>query len=364
MSRSKRVMSSAYMQWSKSHVHVKYNLAASGLTNFPLSMLPVRVEDLEITGESYYGYAPLQQELARHCGVSTEQIFSTIGTSLANHIAMAVLIEPEDDILIEEPTYELLISTAHYLGANVKRFPRRMENGFQIVPQDIENAITARTKLIVLTNLHNPSSALTDEETLRRIGEVARSVGARVLVDEVYLDAAFKLAPRSSIHLGKEFVVTNSLTKVYGLSGLRCGWVLAEPELIQRMWHLNDLFGNHPPHASERLSVIAFQHLHNIRSWARSIITDNQKVVYDMLHSRGDIECFFPGYGTVVFPRLRSGRVEDLDAHLMQHYQTVIAPGKFFGTPEYFRIGLGGKPEIFREGMRNVCRALDELSGT
>ena len=98
----------------------------------------------------------------------------------------------------------------------------------------------------MITNLHNPSSAFADEATLRAVGEIARRVGARVLVDEVYLDAAFELAPRSAFHLGPEFVVTNSLTKVYGLSGLRCGWVLAEPELARRMWLLNDLVRRKP----------------------------------------------------------------------------------------------------------------------
>jgi hypothetical protein len=361
--KTQRVMSSAYMQWSKSHVHVKYNLAGSGVMNCPFSMLPVKLEDLEITGESYYGYAPLQQQLALHCGVTAEQIFSTIGTSLANHMAMAVIIEPGDDILIEEPTYELLISTAQYLGATVKRFPRRMENAFQILPEDIERAITPKTKLIVLTNLHNPSGVLTDEGMLKHIGQIASSTGARVLVDEVYLDAAFEQSPRSSIHLGEEFVVTNSLTKAYGLSGLRCGWVLAKPDLIQRIWHLNDLFGNHPPHAAELLSVIAFQHLDTIRAWARSIVAENQHTLQHMLRQRDDLECIFPGFGTTVFPKLRNGRVEELCAHLMQRYQTAVAPGKFFGKPDHFRIGLGGKPEMFREGLRNVCRTLDELSG-
>jgi len=101
MSKSPRVRSSAYMQWAKGHVHVKYNLAASGVMNYPLSMLPIKMEELEITGRSFYGYPPLQEALANHCGVPTEQVFSALGTSFANHIAMAALLEPEDEIHIE-----------------------------------------------------------------------------------------------------------------------------------------------------------------------------------------------------------------------------------------------------------------------
>ena len=357
-------MGSPYMQWAKTHMQVQYNLATSGVMNYPLAMLPVRLDDLEITGNSTYGYPPLQQALSQHCGVPAEQIFATIGTSLANHIAMAALVEPGDEILIEQPTYELLLSAARYLGATVKRFPRRMENKFQINPGEIEKVVTRRTKLIVLTNLHNPSSALTDEGTLKLIGEIARNAGARVLVDEVYLEAAFDQSPRSAIHLGKKFVVTSSLTKAYGLSGLRCGWVLGEPDLIRRMWHLNDLFEGIPPHASEILSVIAFRNLESIRLWASSILTKNQKAVQEMFLSRTDIECFSPGFGTVIFPKLRGGRVEELYDHLMQRYQTAIAPGKFFEAPKHFRLGLGGQPETFRIGLQNVCQALDDLDPT
>ena len=93
-----------------------------------------------------------------------------------------------------------------------------------------------------MTNLHNPSGALIDDETLKQIGEIARRVGARVLVDEVYIETLFETSPRTSFHFGNEFVVTSSLTKAFGLSGLRCGWIFAEPELAKRMWLLNDLF--------------------------------------------------------------------------------------------------------------------------
>ena len=98
----------------------------------------------------------------------------------------------------------------------------------------------------MITNLHNPSSVLAPDSVLREIGDLARSVGAHVLVDEVYLDAVYENTPRTSYQLGPEFIVTNSLTKVYGLSGLRCGWILAQPDLARAMWRLNDLFGVDP----------------------------------------------------------------------------------------------------------------------
>ena len=272
MNRPRHEVRSAYMEWAKLHSQAKLNLATSGLASFPLEKLPVRLEDLELTGPTGYGYGPLLRRLAARCGVSPECVVAAAGTSMANHLAMAAVLEPGDEVLIEQPTYGLLLEVAEYLGAQIRRFPRRFENNFRIEPAEIEGAITPRTRLIVLTNLHNPSGVLTEESVLQQVGEMARDAAAHILVDEVYLDAAFARAPRSAIHLGKNFIVTSSLTKVYGLSGLRCGWILAAPDLAERMWRLNDLFGVNAAHPAERLSVVALDHLDQIAVHARNII--------------------------------------------------------------------------------------------
>src|SRR5712691_417916 len=259
-----RVMSSEYMHWAKTRSHAKFNLANSGVIGYPLRELPVKIEDLEINGPSYYGYEPLQKALAAKCGATTENVVAANGASMANFLVLAAALAPGDEVLIEHPTYELLVSAARYLGAAVKRFPRRFESGFRIDSKEVERLVTPRTRLIVLTNLHNPSNAPVDEATLLALGDIALSAKARVMVGEIYLDAMFEQTPRSAFHLGSQFVVTNSLTKVYGLSGLRCGWILAEPKFANTIWRLNDLMMNHPPHAAELLSCIALRNLDRI----------------------------------------------------------------------------------------------------
>src|SRR5205807_8236544 len=190
----------------------------------------LKLSDLALHGDNAYGYRPLVEALAQHRHVSPDNVVTVSGgTSMANHLAMAALVDHGDDVLIEEPTYDPLLAVAEYLGANIKRFPRKFEDGFNVDIDGLEKQITPGTRLIVLTNLHNPSSALVDDATLRKIGALARNVGARVLVDEVYLEAMFENAPVSAISIDPEFVVTSSLTKGYGLSGLRCGWIFAEP---------------------------------------------------------------------------------------------------------------------------------------
>lgn len=354
---------SAYMEWAKLRSGARYNLAASGIMSYPLSELPVRLEDLEINGPTVYGYGPLQERLARKNGVSVENVVAATGTSMANHLAMAATLEPGDEVLVEEPTYELLLSAAAYLGATIRRFPRRFEDDFRINPDDVARQITPHTRLVVITNLHNPSGALTDTSTLTAIGEIARSVGARVLVDEVYLESVLETSIPSSFHLGGHFIVTSSLTKAYGLSGLRCGWVLSDPELAERMWKIDDLFGSIPAHVAELLSVIALDNLERIAGRARDILKTNRQQLNALLDSRTDLECFRPEFGTVMFPRLRTGSVDEFCSLLSEKYETSVVPGRFFEMRQHFRVGIVGDEEMTREGLSRLARALDEFSG-
>jgi len=360
MNEARRTQSSAYMLWAKTRSHARFNLASSGLMNYPLSELDVSLADLELSGPSWYGYEPLQQAIAAKCGVTTDCVVAATGTSMANHLVMAALLQPGDEVLIEQPTYELLLSTARYFGADVKRFARPFAHNWRIDTAEIERQISTRTRLVVLTNLHNPTSGDVNEETLQAIGELARSVGARVLVDEVYLDALFEQTPRSAFHLGAEFISTNSLTKVYGLSGLRCGWVLAEPELAARLWRLNDLFGVIAAHPAERLSCIALAQLPRIAAHARSLLDANRAVFNSFLAARADLACPPSAYGTVVFPRWHGGDVAPLCTLLRDKYETTVVPGHFFDAPTHIRIGLGSDTATLIAGLERLSAALDE----
>ena len=361
MTASRGDAGSPYMEWAKLRSPARFNLATSGLSNFPLSGLPVEIEDLEINGPTIYGYAPLQERIARKTGAPVDSVVAAAGTSMANHLALAALVEPGDEVVIEHPTYELLLSTARYLGATVHRFPRRAANGFAIEPAEVARAITPATRLVVLTNFHNPSSVRADDAALARVGEAASRAGARVLVDEVYLECLDR--PRSAYFLGDNFVTTSSLTKAYGLSGLRCGWVLAPPDLARRMWRINDLYGATPAHPAELLSVVAFDHFDVVAERARAQLARNRILLDAFLDSRPDLEVVRTPAGTTSFPRLRiKGGVGRFCAILRECYETSVVPGEFFEMPEHFRIGIGGETAMVEEGLRRLGRALDDLT--
>src|SRR6267378_2644588 len=308
---------SDYMHWSKTQSRARFNLATSGVAPFPLRELPVQLETLEINAnDDGYGHPPLQKAIAVHHGVDPDCVVESAGTSMANHLAMAAIIEPGDEVLIEHPAYGPILDIAQYLQANVKRFRRREENGWAIDPKVVRRNITPKTRLVVITNLHNPTSALTSEAVLREIGDIARSIGAFVLVDEVYLDAVYEGTPRPSFHLGPQFVVTSSLTKVYGVSGLRCGWILAQPDLAWKMRRLNDLYSATPVYPGELLSVAAFQHLDLLREKARRIVEADRKLLSEFLKQEPAVSAVETQWGTTSFLRLSQTRGSNADAFL------------------------------------------------
>jgi aspartate/methionine/tyrosine aminotransferase len=349
---------SDYMHWSKTQSRARFNLATSGVASFPLRELPIDLNQLEINGDNSYGYAPLKEAIAAHHGVDPDCVVESAGTSMANHLAMAAIIEPGDEVLIEHPAYGPIVDVAYYLEANVKRFRRVEENDWTIDPDEVRHCVTPKTRLIVITNLHNPTSVLTPDPVLREIGEIARSVGALVLVDEVYLDAVYENTPRTSFHLGPEFVVSSSLTKVYGVSGLRCGWILAQPDLAWKMRRLNDLYSATPVHAGELLSVAAFKHLDLLREKARRIVQTDRKLLCDFLKRELAVSAVETKWGTTSFPRSVNGETDALLERLRTKFETSVVPGRFFEMPDHFRIGMGVNTEMFAEGLNRLSRAL------
>ena len=355
-----RTMQSDYMHWAKFKPPVRFPLTMSEVPHFRMDSLAISLADLDLDGASHPRYRPLREAIASRYGTSVEQVVSADGTSMANYLAMSTLISPGDEVLVEYPTYELLVGAASFCGATIKRFERKPEDAFRLAPAMIEAAMSDRTRLIIITNLHNPSSALASDDDLRSVGRLAAAAGARVLVDEVYLDSA--VPPRqSAVHLGPEFVCTNSLTKVYGLSGLRCGWILAEPELAERMWRLNDLFGVNQAHPAERLACLAFEHIDRVIGDTPAMLAANRERWNEFADTRSDLECMVADHGITIFPRWHRGDTERLDAHLRERYDASVVPGRWFEMPEHFRVGFGLSSADFGEALNRLGAALDDL---
>jgi len=353
---------SVYMTWAKHHASARYNLANSGILGCDLNDLTITFDDVAINGLNHEGYAPLKEVIAARYDVKPENVVPAQGTSMANFLAMATVIERGDEVLIEQPTYEPILAALGYVGAEVKRFSRRFENGYQIDLDELRQQVSARTRLIVITSPHNPSGVAITSDTMKQVGELAASVGARVLVDEVYRDILFEDAEPCVATFGDEFITTSSLTKSYGLSGLRCGWILCSPELAERIRRLNDLFGAVGSMPSDTLSVVAFRQLDRLAARTRTMIEPNIKLVHQFLCDHEDLlDCVVPQSSMIVFPRLKhhadAGPLHDQ----LRQFDTSIVPGKFFESPQHFRLGFAVKPEDVEIGLQHLSKVLRQL---
>ena len=159
-----------------------------------------------------------------------------------------------------------------------------------------------------------------------------------------YLDCVWDRHVRSAFHLGPNFLITSSLTKVYGLSGLRCGWIFAQPDVAERLWRLIDLFDNIPAHPAELLSVKAFEQLPTIRAKSKHLIETNREI-YRKFAKEHSLE--IPEQGTVAFPKIPDAICDEL----REKYETTVVPGRFFGMPDHIRISLVAEPKILKEGL-------------
>jgi aspartate/methionine/tyrosine aminotransferase len=357
-----------YIAWAKSVPRATINLARSGIDPCPVSLLKLRTSDLVANLPVTYGYRPLCEAIARRYRVARAQVFTVSGgTSFANWLACTAALDGCDraaEVIVERPTYEPLLRIPQALGYRVRRLPRRFEHDYAIDLDRFASLVSSRTRLAIVTNLHNPSGARIAEKTLRAMAALLARVGAYLLVDEVYLECVFRQRPQSCVHAGSNVMTTNSLTKAYGLDGLRAGWILGPAALVARAARINDLMTNNGVAPGERMALAAFRQQRALDRRAHRILDANLSRVRRFLRGESRLHAFVPEGGNVVFPRLpRYVDGDRLVRRLAQSYSTLVVPGRFFESPRHIRVSFGCRSTRLIRGLENISRALDDLSG-
>lgn len=353
-----------YMRWSKLHPRAPHDLTGSNLEPVDLDELPGAAEAVGLHGPNDEGYAPLVEAIAARYGVSTERVCTAPGTSGANFLALAALVRSGEEILVERPTYDPLLGAARLLGARVRRFERRFEHRFQPDPDEVRDRLGPDTRAVVLTNLHNPSGVRIRREALIEIAGAAAEVGAAVLVDEVYLEAGFEDPPPPGATLVPNVVSTNSLTKAWGLAGLRAGWALASPEVAERMRRVRDVVDAVGSFPSDAIATVAFGRLDRLLTRARSILEPNLARLRAVLSESPAVEWVPPAGGPVAFPRLRGEPdAEPFVEWALERYGLGLVPGRFFESPGHFRVAVGRHPRKVGPALDRLADALAVWSG-
>jgi len=352
---------SPYVAWMKRASEVEYNLMGSNLLHCRVDDIPGAREAFELEDPHDEGYGPLVEAIGQRFGVSPETVSLATGASGANFLACSALVRQGDEVVVETPVYDPLLGIPRFLGARIRRFERVFEDGFQIDPDRVAAAVTPATRLIIVTNLHNPTGALTEADRMKALGEVADRVGAKVLVDEVYLDSVPGEPRPPAATLSPTFLSTCSLTKAYGLSGIRAGWAVAAPEITEAVKNVRDIVDCVGAFPAELLAYLAFRNLPSLRERARAILDPNFELLDGFMDGRPELSWVRPGGGSVGFPRIEG--VDDVSsfvATLRESYGTGVVPGRFFEAPAHFRIAMGGRRDVLEEGLRRLGEALDK----
>jgi hypothetical protein len=349
-----------YLLWAKSRQPAAIDLAGSNLLHCTLDDLPGAREAVDLWAKNDDGYRPLIEGLAGHYGLAADRFATANGCSGANFVAIAALVAPGDEVLIERPGYDPLIGACVLMGATVRRFDRRFEHRYQIDLDDLARQITPRTRMIVVTTPHNPSGAQLDRSVLAAVGALADRAGAHVLVDEVYLDAAAAVRNAhgpalSAAQLDGPFVVTNSLTKSYGLAGLRIGWAIATPEVAVRLRRTRDVIDNAGSSPADRLAALAVAERGRLTARAQAILGANLDLARQFLAAQPRLEVIEPPRSSVMFPRIRDcADAEPFVRALLEQRGVAVAPGRFFDSPAHFRVSLAGSTQVFAAGLEAI----------
>ncbi len=298
------------------------------------------------------GAPELTQSLCEVYGCAPENIVTATGASEANFLVFSSLLEKGDEFVVEQPTYQPMWLTPEMLGARRICWPRTFQDKFRVDVSSLQSIMTPKTKLVVLTNLHNPSGVLTDKNDVKKIALIAEEFHAYVLVDEIFLDGSF--TPSSSSFGPSNVIVTSSPTKIYGLGGLHTGWVIAPEEVAVQCQKLKA----HSTGASSHVSEIMAAHLLKV---ARDRLIErfhkrsktNLGYLGAWLDSHNDwFQWVRPDGGIICFPRfLMKLSSLELCKYLLKTQKVLVNPGTFFNQEGFIRISFGCDTALFQDAL-------------
>jgi len=354
----------AYLEWARRYMGtVRHDLARSNIKTLSRDELGISIDHVDTGLVDEAGQPALRKSLAGRYGISPDRVFISNGATMGIFLACAASLEPGDEILLETPNYEPLYRIPQHLGAVIKTFERRFDRGWQVDLEEFERRVNRHTKAILMTNLHNPSGVGTNPDKMLTIGQIARDHGARVIVSEVYLDASFAPGLRPAVSFGDPMISIGSLSKVYGLGGLRVGWVAAGEEVIHRIHEVQDYIAGGMSAPSQSLALLALSKADALTERCKRIVQNNLKILADWLKRHPEFGWVEPEGGTVALLRLPAPLdAMDLSNHLRERHSTLVVPGDFFWLRGFIRISLGIDEEVLRAGLKNLGSALDHFT--
>jgi aspartate/methionine/tyrosine aminotransferase len=352
---------------------IRHNLAESSVADAALADLGTDLGALVLQYGDHLGLPALRQLVASDgAGLAPDDVLVTPGAVAALFIIHTTLLEAGSHAIVARPNYATNVETPRTVGADVEYLDLSFEDGWAVDPDRIAAMLRPETRLVSLTTPHNPTGATLSRETLDAvIGLVERHGEARLLVDETYREMTFGEALPVAASLSDRVISVSSLSKTYGLPGIRVGWLVTrDGELFGRLLAAKEQILISGSLVDETIAVRALQLRPSWLPEIRSRIAEALSVTASWIEGNPRFEWVPPRGGVVGFPRIRPGVAAGLDVDrfyetLFERHGTVVGPGHWFEQPRTsFRLGYGWPAlDELRGGLAALDAALDEVRG-
>jgi len=360
---------------SKFEKAVEYNLSESGVHPVTFGELirdvPGALDRLLATEMDYAhanGIPELRQSIAAlYKGASPENVLVTVGAIEANYDILAALLAPGDEIVVMLPNYMQVWGMAKNLGTNLKTFPLAEKFGWKPDLDKLRKAVTRRTKLIAVCNPNNPSGYILTKEEMEAVVETARQAKAWILADEVYAGAERVAEAETPSFYGMydKVLAVGSLSKAYGLPGLRTGWVVGPAKIVDQIWARHEYITLSVSTLSNHLAAIALspEVRPKLIQRARRYIRRGYPVLEEWMRGQGDIFSLTPPQAAAIaFLRYRlKVNSTKLSERLREEKSVLIVPGDHFGLDHHLRVSYGLPHEILKPALGRIRELVVEL---
>ena len=347
---------------------VEYNLSESGVHPATLRELlgedPGSLErllDLDLNYPYVNGAPLLRRHIAAlYDAAGPEQVLVTVGAIEANYVAVRTLLVPGDEIAILLPNYMQIWGIARNHGLAIREFHLRDEDGWRLDVAELEEAVTPRTKLIAVCNPDNPTGHAMTEAEMDAVVTAAERVGAWILADEVYRGAERTTDAETPSFQGRadRVIAVGSLSKAYGLPGLRIGWAVAPPTLIDEIWARHEYVTISATRIANALAAhaLAPETRPRLIARARQLIRRGYPILEEWMAGHGGVfRLTPPDAAAIAFVGydLDVGSTELAD-RLRREKSVLVVPGDHFGMDRYLRISFGLPPAYLSAALERM----------
>ena len=355
---------------------VRYNLSESGVEPLSVSELLTETQieemlDVKLGYTQTNGTIPLREAIARPFSLGPEHILATNGGAEANFLVTWWLLNEVDragEVLVMTPNYMQIQGVLNALGGRAIPFHLRMQDHrWSIDSEELKSKVSGSTIAIAVCNPNNPTGSILTEEEMQFISDLAQEHNLWVISDEVYQGAEHRGKRTPSLFGRHEKVfVTASLSKAFGLPGLRLGWVVAPSEdVASQLWAYSDYTTICPSALSDWLATIALQPevRQRLESRTHGIVNRNWGILKSWMDSYENVfEYVAPLAAAICFPRARLPMSTlDFVRRLLNEKSVLVTPGEFFGVPGHLRLGYGCERDYLESALRTISELLDAL---